>query len=150
MLNGDPGDSMRIATFALILRTRDSGLYERFIDGEAEDEEVADEIFSWTRPSFRTDEASAFLEATIITAAAEVKGGLTPGGGAVHTKLYEHHLSRFPSPSETWTLDQQRAVFILRFVDNAVDGLRHGLHPSFKDVVLRMELVVGDDREVQA
>ena len=84
MLEGDPGWVMLTAMFTLILRTRDRDLYERFVNGEADDAAVAVEMFKWVDQGFRPGRSGASLEVAIILAAMEIPrdsdGGLRECG----------------------------------------------------------------------
>ena len=144
MLDGDPGEVMLTATFTLILRTRDRDLYERFVNGEADDQAVAAAVFKWVDQDFRLGKSGALLEAVIILASMEVPHD--SGGGVREdlSRLYSDHERRVENVTfHTQDPEENRARFILNFVGEAADRLRAGRYPSFRDAVRRMELVAG-------
>lgn len=151
MLEGEPGETVLTAMFTLILRTLDRGLYDRFVNQEAGDAEVADTVFSWAHPTLRPSREGALLEAHIILAAMEA---LQSAGGGVREDLSvlmgQHESMLRDVPRQAWTREHERAGFILQFVRGAAGRLAAGGYPSFRGAVRRVELVAGDDREVTA
>ena len=151
MSDDDPGESLLTAMFVLILRTRDQVLYQRFVNEDVSDLELADLVFGWVDPIFRSSKEGAFLEAAIILAAMEHPRGFANGVDQDRSELYGQHTRRMSEiTSPTRTQDEQRARLFLRYVDDATNRLRGGAYPSFRDAVRRLELVAGDDREVTA
>ncbi len=145
MLEGDPGEVMLTAMFTLILRTRDRDLYERFVNGEADDATVAGEIFKWVDQGFRLDRSGASLEAAIILAAMEIPRDSDGGLREDRSRLYSEHNSRLQNATHgRHGQAENRARFILQLVDDAAARGREGRYASFRDAVRRMELVAGD------
>lgn len=145
MLGGDPGAVMLTTTFALILRTRDRDLYDRFVRGAASDEEVTERVRGWTDDDFFTTGGGHNFEASIILAAMECPLDSHAGIVEERSKLYRQYSKRRQSgqPDEM----DQRIVPVLNFVDAILKHMRQGdTRPSFREAVTRLELVSGDRR----
>ena len=116
---------------ALILRTIDSELYQRFIQSDVEDLEVVDTVFN--RPGAKTlrqDHVGRLFEATIIIAARE----MSPGYGPLY-KRYKH-LVDADEPDDP---DRRRAGKIIELVEGLQDDLSFEL--GFRSSVDRLELL---------
>lgn len=131
MLRGDPGAVMLLATFTLILRTRDHALYDRFVAGDASHKEVADTVFGWVDPGFRDSDGGIQLEAVIIVAAEMT---LPARDEDISNRLFSRYRD-----SRTDALEGH--------IEHWVAMRRRGEQPSFRDLVRRLELVSGDVRE---
>ncbi len=151
MLEGDPSDAMRTAMLALILRTRDRKLYERFVNREVGDDEVGKAVFGWVDPAFRTSDGGVWLEVTLIMAAMEAPPEAGRGVDMNLSKLYRrHHRFLMDENFQASDLDANISGSICRSVVQAVNQFEAGRYPSYRETVRRMELVADDTLEVLA
>ncbi len=130
-LRGDHEDYGVTTTVALILRTFDRSLYNRFVTGEASDREVVDAFFDHpTRAPRRQEDCSIQFEAVIILAALEDNISTMSSTETVRSPLLDWYRGDGKS---------QIANRVVAAVDRAiVDG---GAEIGFRQAVRRLELV---------
>ena len=155
-LRSDQSSRMEMAAVALIVRTIDSNLYQKFIHGEATDDEVVDMVFS--RPGakiLRQMREGLLFEAAVILA---LDGGSwtpeEPNKSQLLRRYFTligndgfHSLKRMPRselfekviPGPNWSdLDRARAIIILVLWGGLTFGIQG--HAAFREAVRRLEL----------
>ena len=91
-LRSDQVDYGVATTVALIIRTIDPNLYDRFVAGEASDGDVVDSIFD--RPGLRTlryDDLVVSFEAAVILAGLEDEIAKEPRLDTIHSPLWDRY-----------------------------------------------------------
>ena len=146
-LRRDQVDHGVATTVALIIRTINPKLYDRFVAGEVSDGEVIDAIFD--RPGLKTlrfDDAAVWFEAAVILAGLEAKK-LPPD--IMHSPLWSRYgnsdsterelLEEEDSGAVAWLAETEHAEKVSDFVEGMI---RHGRRViGFGDAVRRLELL---------
>ncbi len=149
-LRSDQIDHGVATTVALIIRTIDPKLYDRFVAGEASDSDVVDAIFD--RPGLkilRYDDAVVWFEAAVILAGLEDEIATGNPLDKTHSPLWNRYRNSDRADNELFERGETGAVARLaetehaEKVSNFVEReIRHGRRViGFDDAVRRLELL---------
>ena len=153
-----PDDAVLLAVtavVAIVLRTADFEVYQRFVAGEATDEEVANEVFRLQGPkSLRSADIGWQIQSRIILGLLATKAK----EGNFHQDFSEQksplldlwrELEQAGTPDNA---DVRRVGFYLTYMQQAWDGIQwQGQVQTFLDSIRRLELLspeLGEDRGV--
>ena len=132
------------ATVALIIRTIDSGMYRRFIDGEIDDDMVADLLF--TRPLFkhiRETYIGNVFEATTVIGYWQMNENIDISHPRTTSTLIGKYVSRIESRVTLNSSDVsvETANSVVSMVDKFTDQCKTGVGLGFDYAVERLELL---------
>lgn len=143
-----PGDQPLLgwaSAIALIVRTIDFELYEKFIRREADDREVIDSILD--RPSLaavRNKHAGNIFEAVIIVAYANLRTNEELQAGMSLYETYQRWADLDPKVSFNNEKGRERAPIILKMVKSLEEGVVSSGGSNFSDAIKRIELFSDD------
>ena len=136
-------------TIALILRTMEPKLYDRFVAGEVSDADIVDAIFSRRGlTTLRYDRRSATFEAAVILAGLENPLPLWSPNGARSSPLLERYDNWDRTTRETFEhedsdatarRESEHAQRVSRMVNDALERENGGI--GFRTAVGRLELL---------
>ena len=151
MLRDDYDTLIKTAAFVLIFRTVDPDLYYRFLDNDANDEEVANALFARMEQNYRSTKGGQNLELEIIMAAAEDdlnRGRYLDSTRSQLLRAYcklvkEENDHKLTQRDPDW----EHAITITEFVAGEQQTrLSRGRSRAFGDTVDRLEMFSSDLR----
>ena len=144
-----PGDQPLLgwaSAIALIVRTIDFELYEKFIRREADDREVIDSILD--RPSLaavRNKHEGNIFEAVIIVAYANLRTNEElQAGMSLLYETYQRWADLDPKVSFNNEKGRERAPIIMKMVKSLEEGVVSSGGSNFSDAIKRIELFSDD------
>ncbi len=140
---------IRTAAFALVFRTLERELYDRFREGKATDEEVADALFAHQEPGYRAGTEGSNLETEIVMAAAEAGVARIGALDLTSSSLLDRYrdLVADPETENTVPSDKEHARTMLNFAETECrNRMARGETRRFAETAARLEMLSPDLR----
>ena len=135
----------QVVVIALIVRTMDPLLYQRFIKGDIVDSEVADSIFDRTQYVNVHWRYKSFVEAVIIVAAGQFTEGFSIYGSDTKSPLFERYENLVKEPRQQGRTQNEIDHHAARVVDTANLLADAGTARAFTEAVQRLELLSAEN-----